>query len=111
MRHPSRALLRGAALLAALFVALLSAAALAHPLGNFTINHFTRLTVGEGGIAVRFVVDLAEIPTFQELSRIRAGQPGDRSSADCGARGTRSRSSSRGWSCSCSASRSARPPR
>lgn len=45
----------------------------AHPLGNFTINHFTRIEVGTEEIKVRYVIDMAEIPTFQELQSITAG--------------------------------------
>ena len=44
----------------------------AHPLGNFTINHYSAITVGSTSVAVRYVLDLAEIPTFQELGEIRA---------------------------------------
>jgi ABC-type nickel/cobalt efflux system permease component RcnA len=42
----------------------------AHPLGNFTISHFARLEVGSDQIKVRYVIDMAEFPTFQELQRI-----------------------------------------
>ncbi|MFL6210720.1 MAG: hypothetical protein ACJ74W_17850 [Pyrinomonadaceae bacterium] len=38
----------------------------AHPLGNFTVNQFTRLEISAARVRVRFVVDMAEIPTFQE---------------------------------------------
>jgi ABC-type nickel/cobalt efflux system permease component RcnA len=38
--------------------------AAAHPLGNFTVNHFSRITVDRGAVRVRYVLDLAEIPTF-----------------------------------------------
>ena len=41
------------------------AAALAHPLGNFTINRFTRLEVSGHRVYARYVLDMAEIPTFQ----------------------------------------------
>ncbi|MBM3458845.1 MAG: hypothetical protein FJX77_09985, partial [Armatimonadetes bacterium] len=41
----------------------------AHPLGNFTVNHFTRLEPDRNEIRLRHVVDLAEIPTLKELSR------------------------------------------
>ena len=55
--------------LAVLFVvaaALLApAAALAHPLGNFTINRFSRVEVSGHRLYVRYVLDMAEIPTFQ----------------------------------------------
>ena len=44
--------------------------ALAHPLGNFTINHFSHIEVGEQQIKLRYVIDMAEIPTFQELQAI-----------------------------------------
>jgi len=46
------------------------AAAAAHPLGNFTINHFAELRVGPTSIALDVVVDYAEIPAFQERTRI-----------------------------------------
>jgi nickel/cobalt transporter (NicO) family protein len=41
------------------------AAAAAHPLGNFTINRFSRVEVSGHRVYVRYVLDLAEIPTFQ----------------------------------------------
>jgi ABC-type nickel/cobalt efflux system permease component RcnA len=47
--------------------------AFAHPLGNFTINHFSRLEVGSGKITVRYVIDMAEIPAFQELQTLTGG--------------------------------------
>ncbi|HVA27397.1 MAG TPA: hypothetical protein VNF68_04415, partial [Candidatus Baltobacteraceae bacterium] len=38
----------------------------AHPLGNFTINHLAEMRFSHGGRAdVRYVLDIAEIPTFQ----------------------------------------------
>ncbi|HEX6702159.1 MAG TPA: sulfite exporter TauE/SafE family protein [Gaiellaceae bacterium] len=54
------------ALLVGLFAALLApAAASAHPLGNFTINRFSRLEVRGDRMYVLYVLDMAEIPTFQ----------------------------------------------
>jgi nickel/cobalt exporter len=41
------------------------AAAAAHPLGNFTINRVSRIEVSGHRVYVRYVLDLAEIPTFQ----------------------------------------------
>jgi nickel/cobalt transporter (NicO) family protein len=38
----------------------------AHPLGNFSINHLTVVSVSRSAIDVRYVLDQAEIPTFQE---------------------------------------------
>ena len=40
-------------------------AAQAHPLGNFTINHLARLEPEGGQLRVHYVLDIAEIPTFQ----------------------------------------------
>jgi ABC-type nickel/cobalt efflux system permease component RcnA len=37
----------------------------AHPLGNFTINRFSRIETSGHRIYVRYVLDLAEIPTFE----------------------------------------------
>jgi nickel/cobalt exporter len=45
------------------------AAASAHPLGNFTSNHFARVEVAGQRLYVRYVLDLAEIPTYQARQR------------------------------------------
>lgn len=47
-------------------------AASAHPLGNFTINHYDRIDVSDAGVSVYSVLDMAEIPAFQERARIDA---------------------------------------
>jgi nickel/cobalt transporter (NicO) family protein len=47
-------------------LALLPAAASAHPLGNFTINHVSRVSVSSDRVDVRYILDEAEIPTFQQ---------------------------------------------
>jgi nickel/cobalt exporter len=44
----------------------LPAAAAAHPLGNFTINHFAGLTIAPDRVDLDIVIDMAEIPAFQE---------------------------------------------
>ena len=59
--HRVGALLVGAAAVAS------TVPADAHPLGNFTISHYTRLEVRGDAIELRYVVDMAEIPTFQEI--------------------------------------------
>ena len=38
----------------------------AHPLGNFSMNHIAEVSVSDGRVDVRYVLDQAEIPTFQE---------------------------------------------
>ena len=53
----------------------------AHPLGNFTVNRFARVEAAGDRAYVRYVLDLAEIPTFQDrgtptgayVQRIRHG--------------------------------------
>ena len=41
--------------------------AVAHPLGNFSINQYSALHINKDEIQIRYVVDMAEIPTFQEI--------------------------------------------
>ena len=55
-------LLVALALLAALAA---PAAALAHPLGNFTVNRHTEIELSGGRVYIHYALDLAEIPTFQ----------------------------------------------
>ncbi len=55
------------AALSVLGVLLAPAFAHAHPMGNFSVNHYSALRIAEGTIEVRYVLDLAEIPTFQEI--------------------------------------------
>jgi nickel/cobalt transporter (NicO) family protein len=50
--------------IAAAFLALPALAA-AHPLGNFTVNRFSRIEASGPRLYVHYVLDLAEIPTFQ----------------------------------------------
>jgi nickel/cobalt exporter len=55
-------------------------AAQAHPLGNFSVNHLDEVSVSADRVDVRYVLDQAEIPTFQQrglprgevLRRLRA---------------------------------------
>ena len=39
----------------------------AHPLGNFSVSHYAGIRVEQGAIELRYLIDMAEIPTFQEL--------------------------------------------
>ena len=41
--------------------------ALAHPMGNFSINHYAGIHVERDGVELRYIVDFAEIPTYQEI--------------------------------------------
>jgi nickel/cobalt transporter (NicO) family protein len=58
--------MRRALLLALLLLVALPAAASAHPLGNFSVNHLAEVSVSSDRVEVRYVLDQAEIPTFQE---------------------------------------------
>lgn len=42
----------------------------AHPLGNFTVNLYSRLELYSDIIRVHYVLDMAEIPTFQEVDAV-----------------------------------------
>ncbi len=39
----------------------------AHPMGNFSVNHYSKITLKPDRISIRYFIDLAEIPTYQEL--------------------------------------------
>jgi ABC-type nickel/cobalt efflux system permease component RcnA len=47
-------------------------AAAAHPMGNFSVNHFSRMHFRQAGVELTYVLDLAEIPTFQLLGSWQA---------------------------------------
>ena len=48
----------------------------AHPLGNFTVNRYSRLELEPGQVLLRYVLDMAEIPAFQEREQIDADHDG-----------------------------------
>ena len=48
----------------------------AHPLGNFTINQYSRIELESDQVSLRYVLDMAEIPAFQETPRIDADEDG-----------------------------------
>ncbi len=63
---------RGAVALCLMWLACANGA-WAHPLGNFTLNHLSKLTFEPGKATVRYVLDMAEIPTFQALRDLGPG--------------------------------------
>lgn len=69
---------------------LLPAVALAHPLGNFTINTSAGIVLSPETVRVDYVVDMAEIPTVQAMPQLDADDDGtvseDEGSAWAGAR-------------------------
>ena len=74
MKHLRLSLL---ASLIAFSIALIPVSALfAHPLGNFTINRYSRITLSKDHLSLRYVVDMAEIPTYQEMANIDRNRDG-----------------------------------
>src|SRR6476646_11141172 len=55
------------------------------PLGNFTINHCAGITVAPKEIRLDVVIDMAEIPTFQERQHMDADGDGTVSDAEAAA--------------------------
>lgn len=53
-----------------------SARSFAHPLGNFTINHYARLEIKPTEVQLYIVYDYAEIPTFQEKQTLDRNSDG-----------------------------------
>lgn len=47
-------------------------AAFAHPLGNFTVNQYAGLHVSRDSVTIDYVMDMAEIPAFQEIELLDA---------------------------------------
>ncbi len=70
-RRLVRALPLGAALLA-----VVPATASAHPLGNFSINHYAAVIVSPTEVVVDLVVDTAEIPTVAAVAELDADGSG-----------------------------------
>ncbi|MFN8456225.1 MAG: sulfite exporter TauE/SafE family protein [Anaerolineae bacterium] len=60
----------------------LAPAAAAHPLGNFTVNQYAGLQVQPQAITLDYVLDMAEIPAFQEISTFDANRNGQPDAAE-----------------------------
>ena len=79
---------RPARLVALLAVAaaflLLPAGAAAHPLGNFSTNQLLELRFDRGGGELHYVLDQAEIPSFQQLQRYDSDGDGRLAGAETG---------------------------
>lgn len=78
-RARGRLLAAGAGLTAAF---LLSSLVAAHPLGNFTINHYAGVRVGPDRILLDVVIDHAEIPAFQARLTFDSDGDGELSDAE-----------------------------
>jgi nickel/cobalt transporter (NicO) family protein len=58
-------------------MAALTLVLVAHPMGNFSVNHYAKIQLEPEGADILFVLDLAEIPTFELLQKwgLNAGSP------------------------------------
>jgi nickel/cobalt transporter (NicO) family protein len=69
----------------ALGLALLPALASAHPLGNFTVNHYAGIRVAADHADLDVVIDYAEIPTVAESRRLDTDGDGQANPSELGA--------------------------
>ena len=67
---------------AVVIAALPARPASAHPLGNFTINRYSRLELSKTQTRLVYIVDRAEVPAFQEREKIDANHDGQISSEE-----------------------------
>lgn len=56
--------------------------AFAHPMGNFSVNRYSRLAVDVEQVELRFIVDIAEIPTHTERTNMDTDGDGEISTAE-----------------------------
>ncbi len=50
-----------------LLLVVFTALAAAHPMGNFSVSHYTRIELSTQGADITYVLDLAEVPAFEML--------------------------------------------
>src|SRR5918998_6877479 len=67
------------------FASLIPREAQAHPLGNFTINHYSSLRFTEENARIAYVLDFAEIPTPQQKAPLDADGDGELSDREANA--------------------------
>jgi ABC-type nickel/cobalt efflux system permease component RcnA len=65
MRITKRILTPALLLLASLCV--IATPAMAHPMGNFSVSHYAKLSVDGQSVTILYLLDLAEIPTYQDI--------------------------------------------
>jgi ABC-type nickel/cobalt efflux system permease component RcnA len=57
----------------------------AHPMGNFSINHYAAISATAGGPRICYLIDMAEIPTFQEMSSLDPNKDNEISNSEAAA--------------------------
>jgi len=55
--------------LATVALTVFPASSSAHPMGNFSISHYAGVRIERGFVELQYLIDMAEIPTFQELQQ------------------------------------------
>ena len=71
-----------AVVFASIALFLIPALVAAHPLGNFTINHYAGLRIEPDRVLLDVVIDQAEIPAFQARQALDTNQDGEVSDAE-----------------------------
>src|ERR1035441_3491118 len=66
---------------AVLLLVVSAATSFAHPMGNFSVNHYAKITIGQGSVEIRYLLDMAEIPSFQEIRQLDIAPTADAPSA------------------------------
>jgi len=64
--------------------ALAPSGAAAHPLGNFSVNHLSQVRISDGRAELHYILDQAEIPTFQEAQKFDTNGDGKVTGAETG---------------------------
>lgn len=86
LHHHGRLIARAASLMLALVaVAMTALPAAAHPLGAFSVNRLSRLEVGADRLLVRYILDVAEVPAFQEAQALDVNGDGTLADAELAA--------------------------
>ena len=83
MRRPLRRGLPVLGVIAAIMLA--PGVAIAHPLGNFTVNTSAGIVLSLGAVQIDYVLDMAEIPTVQAMPALDADQDGNVSDGEASA--------------------------
>ena len=78
-KHRTRSVL---AVLLAVLALSVAAVVSAHPLGNFTISRYSAVALGAESADVHYIIDMAEIPTYQERQTMDSDGDGAISAAE-----------------------------
>src|SRR5580658_397440 len=81
-RAKGRDWLRQRFILGLLMLVLASETCFAHPMGNFSVNHYSKITIGSRSIEILYLLDMAEIPTYQEIREFEITAKPDDPSVD-----------------------------